>query len=93
MEVARPSAGTTFDLTLSLNEAGGESGGVLEFNSSLFDTGTVERTEAHFESLLAALMQDPDARRKWGFDSCVFHMEVRVAAECCRRPVSECLLF
>jgi amino acid adenylation domain-containing protein len=61
LDLARPSAGNTFDLTLSLKETGGELGGALEFNTALFDTATIERMAAHFETLLAGIVQDPDA--------------------------------
>jgi amino acid adenylation domain-containing protein len=61
VDLARPSAGATFDLTLSLKETGGELCGALEFNAALFDTATIERMAAHFETLLAGIVQDPDA--------------------------------
>ena len=57
----RPSAGATFDLTLSLNETGGELRGTLEFNSTLFRIATIERMAAHFKILLAGIAQNPDA--------------------------------
>ncbi|MFZ4437595.1 MAG: condensation domain-containing protein [Syntrophales bacterium] len=59
--LARPSAGNTFDLTLSLKETGGELCGAFEFNTALFDTITIERMAAHFEALLAGMVQSPDA--------------------------------
>ncbi len=61
MDLARPSAGATFDLTLSLREAGGELCGALEFNAALFDTATIERMAAHLGTLLAEVVRDPDA--------------------------------
>jgi amino acid adenylation domain-containing protein len=61
MDLARPSAGATFDLTLSLREAGGELCGALEFNAALFDTATIERMGAQLRTLLAGIVQDPDA--------------------------------
>lgn len=61
MELARPSAGATFDLTLSLQESGGELRGALEFNTALFDTATVERMAEHFKGLLAAIVEHRDA--------------------------------
>ena len=60
MYLARPSAGDAFDLTLSLQEAGGELCGALEFNAALFDTATIERMAANFETLLAEIVQSPD---------------------------------
>jgi amino acid adenylation domain-containing protein len=61
IDLARPSAGATFDLTLSLNETGGELRGALEFNTALFDAATIQRMAAQFESLLAEIVQSPDA--------------------------------
>jgi amino acid adenylation domain-containing protein len=57
----RPSAGATFDLTLSLKETGGELHGALEFNAALFDAPTAERMAAHFETLLRAIVENPDS--------------------------------
>ena len=61
LDLARPSAGATFDLTLSLKEVGGEICGALEFNAALFDADTVEGMVARFEVLLAEIALDPDA--------------------------------
>jgi non-ribosomal peptide synthetase component F len=61
VDLARPSAGNTFDLTLSLKETAGELGGALEYNTALFDAATIERMAAHFEILLAGIVQEPDA--------------------------------
>lgn len=60
LDLARPSAGATFDLTLSLKEAGGELRGALEFNAALFDAATIEAMAAHFTTLLAGIVQAPD---------------------------------
>jgi non-ribosomal peptide synthetase component F len=60
VDLERPTAGNTFDLTLSLKETAGELGGALEFNAALFDTATVEAMAAHFEILLAGVVRDPD---------------------------------
>jgi len=65
MDLARPSAGATFDLTLSLNDTGAELCGALEFNSVLFDTATIERMATQFQTLLAGIVQDPDAVATW----------------------------
>jgi len=59
--LARPSAGATFDLTLSLKETGAELCGALEFNATLFDTATVERMAVDFETLLTEIVNNPDA--------------------------------
>jgi amino acid adenylation domain-containing protein len=61
VDLGRPSAGATFDLTLSLQETGGELRGALEFNAALFDAATVERMAAHFETLLRAIVENPDS--------------------------------
>jgi amino acid adenylation domain-containing protein len=61
IDLARPSAGATFDLTLSLQETGGELCGALEFNAALFDSATIEGMAAHFKTLLAEVVQNPDA--------------------------------
>ncbi len=60
VDLARPSAGATFDLMLSLTETGGELRGALEFNAALFDTTTIERMAVHLETLLAGIVRDPD---------------------------------
>jgi hypothetical protein len=61
MELARPSAGATFDLTLSLREASGELRGALEFDAALFEPSTARRMAAQLEALLAAIARDSDA--------------------------------
>jgi non-ribosomal peptide synthetase component F len=61
IDLERPSAGATFDLTLALNETAGELCGALEFNAALFHAATIERMVAHFQELLAAIVQYPDA--------------------------------
>jgi acyl carrier protein len=68
VDLARPSAGATFDLTLSLKETGEELCGTLEFNTALFNTATIENMAAHFKTLLAGIVQEPDvaaARLLW----------------------------
>jgi len=61
VELERTTAGATFDLTLSLKDAGGPLHGALEFNAALFDTSTIERLAADFRTLLAGIVQNPDA--------------------------------
>jgi hypothetical protein len=61
LDLARPSAGASFDLTLSLHEAHGELRGALEFNAALFDRIIIERMGTHFGALLAAIIERPDA--------------------------------
>ena len=54
-------AGATFDLTLSLKDAGGPLCGALEFNAALFDISTIERIAADFGTLLAEIVRNRDA--------------------------------
>ena len=60
LDLARPTAGATYDLTLSLQEAGRELRGALEFNTALFDATTIERMAANFETVLVGIVQNPD---------------------------------
>ena len=54
---------TQYDLTLSMQELGdGRLGGVLEYNTDLFDRETVEALAGHLERFLAAVTEDPDRR-------------------------------
>ncbi|MFY9855279.1 MAG: condensation domain-containing protein [Terracidiphilus sp.] len=83
IDLQRPSAGATFDLTLSLNETAGELCGALEFNVALFTTATVERMAAQFKSLLAAIVRYPDAevtRLLGGISTAVSDRDLDVAA-------------
>jgi hypothetical protein len=61
LELARPSAGATFDLTLSLRETGGALRGALEFNAALFDLATAQGLAAQLRTLLAEVASAPDA--------------------------------
>jgi amino acid adenylation domain-containing protein len=61
IDLERPSAGATFDLSLSLQDSGGDLHGALEFNTALFDTATIERMATHFKTLLARIVQNPDS--------------------------------
>ena len=47
-----------FDITLSMEEVGGELVGSWEYNSDLFDRATIERMAAHFEQLLHHLVNN-----------------------------------
>ncbi|HVR99576.1 MAG TPA: amino acid adenylation domain-containing protein, partial [Thermoanaerobaculia bacterium] len=51
-----------FDLTLSMTEAPGRLAGALNYNTDLFDRVTIERWLGHFERLLQAAVQSPEAR-------------------------------
>jgi amino acid adenylation domain-containing protein len=49
-----------FDLTLSMGAAGGRLGGLFEYNTDLFDAGTIDKLSRHFQNLLAAIVCTPD---------------------------------
>jgi non-ribosomal peptide synthetase component F len=49
-----------FDLTLFIQEQGGQLSGALEFNTDLFDRATIERMAGHFQKLLVGIVADPD---------------------------------
>jgi amino acid adenylation domain-containing protein/FkbM family methyltransferase len=51
-----------FDLSVQTAEAeGGEVYGLVEYNTDLFDAGTIRRMFRHYEALLAAAVESPDA--------------------------------
>jgi amino acid adenylation domain-containing protein len=51
-----------FDLTLSLSETGSGLVGALEYNTDLFNRGTVRRLLEHYERLLVGIAADPEVR-------------------------------
>ena len=51
-----------FDLTLQMTETAGGLDGLIEYNTDLFDRGTIQRLVAHFETLLRAVVRDPSQR-------------------------------
>jgi amino acid adenylation domain-containing protein len=51
-----------FDLSLSILEVGEVLAVEVEYNTDLFDSTTLERLLGHYECLLAAAAQDPEAR-------------------------------
>ncbi|AFZ12486.1 amino acid adenylation domain protein [Crinalium epipsammum PCC 9333] len=51
-----------FDLSLQLSEVNGEIIGEWEYNTDLFDASTIERMSGHFETLLTAIINDPEQR-------------------------------
>lgn len=53
---------SAFDLSLLLNESGGELRGVWEYNTALFQEGTITRMGGHFLALLTAIAKNPDQR-------------------------------
>jgi amino acid adenylation domain-containing protein len=59
LEVARKGI-ANFDLTLNLTETATGIHGGFEYNSDLFDAETIERMVAHFHTLLAGIVANPD---------------------------------
>jgi amino acid adenylation domain-containing protein len=51
-----------FDLTLGLEETPWGLRGGIEYNTDLFDATTIQRLAGHFETLVAALTEDPSRR-------------------------------
>jgi len=51
-----------FDMALSMEEAEDTLGGFINYNTDLFDAATIEQMIGHFETLLAAIVADPDLR-------------------------------
>jgi natural product biosynthesis luciferase-like monooxygenase protein len=48
-----------FDISLSMTERGDQLRGMVEYNTDLFDAGTIERMMGHFQTLLASIAADP----------------------------------
>ena len=61
-QMATESGVAKYDLTLMLDERDGALHGAFEYSSDLFFGPTIERLAQHFHLLLAALIEDPDAR-------------------------------
>ena len=51
-----------FDITMTLEESGQKLSGTLEYNKDLFDANSIRRMIGHFNTLLAAIVQNPDQR-------------------------------
>ncbi|MEW6301939.1 MAG: amino acid adenylation domain-containing protein [Verrucomicrobiota bacterium] len=51
-----------FDLSLSMEEDGERLEGYVEFNSDLFEPDTVSRLLGHFQTLLEAVVENPDMK-------------------------------
>ena len=49
-----------FDITLSMFEGPAGLQGTLEYNADLFEAATIERLAGHFQTLLAAIVDNPD---------------------------------
>jgi amino acid adenylation domain-containing protein/non-ribosomal peptide synthase protein (TIGR01720 family) len=53
---------TKFDLVFNLLEVGGQIEGSVEYNTDLFDDGTISRLLDHFQVLLQGVVHDPGLR-------------------------------
>jgi amino acid adenylation domain-containing protein len=73
IELDRPTAGATFDLTLSMQEIDSELRGAFEYNANLFDADTIARIAGHFQTLVEAIAINPD--------ECVGQLPLLTAAE------------
>ncbi|BAY65521.1 amino acid adenylation [Calothrix brevissima NIES-22] len=60
LELDRPTAGATFDLTLSIQEIDSELRGAFEYNANLFDNDTIARMVEHFQILVEAIVNNPE---------------------------------
>jgi amino acid adenylation domain-containing protein len=49
-----------FDLTLTLEDTGAQLTGWVEYNTDLFEAGTIRRMLSHYQMLLEAAIQNPD---------------------------------
>ena len=56
----RNTSGVAFDLNLTMEETISGLMGVLEYNKNLFDASTIERMAGHFQTLLAAIVANPN---------------------------------
>ncbi|MEH2221574.1 non-ribosomal peptide synthase/polyketide synthase [Nostoc sp.] len=56
------SATAKFDLTLAMENTAAGLAGVLEYNTDLFDSSTIERMADHFVTLLEAIVANPQQR-------------------------------
>jgi amino acid adenylation domain-containing protein/non-ribosomal peptide synthase protein (TIGR01720 family) len=61
-QVDTPFETAKFDLTLSVAEVEHGLNGSFEYNTDLFDGSTIDRVCAHFETLLEAVVADPQCR-------------------------------
>jgi amino acid adenylation domain-containing protein len=73
IELDRPTAGATFDLTLSMQEIDSELRGAFEYNANLFDADTIARMAGHFQTLVEGIVTNPD--------ECVGQLPLLTAAE------------
>ena len=56
----RPLTTAKFDISVFLTQSNSGISGRIEYKTDLFDTGTVERIVRHFQTLLAAAVNQPD---------------------------------
>ncbi len=54
--------GAKFDLSLSLLDKEQELAGTIEYNCDLFDAATIRRMSGHYQTVLRAIVADPDRR-------------------------------
>ncbi|PYV61473.1 MAG: hypothetical protein DMG97_43030, partial [Acidobacteria bacterium] len=59
-----PAVSTHFDLELALRADGDSWAGSFSYNTDLFDTATIQRMEAHYQTLLATMLTEPE-RSVW----------------------------
>ncbi|WP_298904114.1 non-ribosomal peptide synthetase [uncultured Nostoc sp.] len=62
LELNKPTAGATFDLTLNLWETNSELQGKLEYNAYLFNEEIIQRISGHFQTLLTRIVESPNQR-------------------------------
>jgi amino acid adenylation domain-containing protein len=60
LELSKPTAGATFDLTLNLWETSVELQGKLEYNAYLFNEEIIQRISGHFQTLLEKIVESPN---------------------------------
>ena len=60
--IDRHNGTSKFDLLLSMVEDAGDLTGWLEYNTDLFESGTIERMGRHFQVLLEAIVKEPEHR-------------------------------
>ncbi|MCL5995880.1 MAG: amino acid adenylation domain-containing protein, partial [Chloroflexi bacterium] len=59
-EIPAHSGTAKFDLTLGVIDDGEKLGGLVEYNTDLFDAATIQRMTVHFLTLLEGIIIDPD---------------------------------
>ena len=57
-----PNRTAKLDLTLVITEVDGQLQGVLEYNTDLFEAATIDRLVGHFQTLLTAIVANPETR-------------------------------